>query len=115
MTTRKSNQWHSWMETQTARCMDCGTPTCHSPNQGGGGCPLGNRIPTWNQLVHEGQWKTALERLLDTNNFPEFTGTTCPTPGVGCLRTVTHSIDVATRSSNPRRAPGRAGQRWQGH
>lgn len=77
---KKSQQWHSWMETQTARCMDCGTPTCHSPNQGGGGCPLGNRIPTWNQLVHEGDWKRALERLLDTNNFPEFTGTTCPAP-----------------------------------
>eukprot|EP00928_Gymnodinium_smaydae_P023190 TRINITY_DN1922_c0_g1_i5.p1 TRINITY_DN1922_c0_g1~~TRINITY_DN1922_c0_g1_i5.p1 ORF type:complete len:2308 (-),score=461.78 TRINITY_DN1922_c0_g1_i5:58-6777(-) len=77
---KKSQQWHSWMKTQTARCMDCGTPTCHSPNQGGGGCPLGNRIPTWNQLVHEGEWKRALERLLDTNNFPEFTGTTCPAP-----------------------------------
>ncbi|CAK9014890.1 unnamed protein product [Durusdinium trenchii] len=76
----KSQQWHNWMQTQTARCMDCGTPTCHSPNQGGGGCPLGNRIPTWNQLVHEGEWKRALERLLDTNNFPEFTGTTCPAP-----------------------------------
>ena len=77
---KKSQQWHNWMQTQTARCMDCGTPTCHSPNQGGGGCPLGNRIPTWNQLVHEGEWKRALERLLDTNNFPEFTGTTCPAP-----------------------------------
>jgi len=76
----KSEQWHNWMRTQTARCMDCGTPTCHSPNQGGGGCPLGNRIPTWNQLVYEGEWKRALERLLDTNNFPEFTGTTCPAP-----------------------------------
>lgn len=41
---------------------------------------MGNRIPTWNQLVHEGEWKRALERLLDTNNFPEFTGTTCPAP-----------------------------------
>mmetsp|Transcript_108402 Transcript_108402/g.198583 ORF Transcript_108402/g.198583 Transcript_108402/m.198583 type:complete len:2435 (-) Transcript_108402:256-7560(-) len=78
--TKKSQQWHNWMTTQTARCMDCGTPTCHYPNQGGGGCPLGNRIPTWNQLVHEGDWKRALERLLDTNNFPEFTGTTCPAP-----------------------------------
>lgn len=77
---KKSQQWHNWMRTQTARCMDCGTPTCHNPNQGGGGCPLGNRIPTWNQLVYEGDWKRALERLLDTNNFPEFTGTTCPAP-----------------------------------
>jgi glutamate synthase (NADPH/NADH) len=77
---KKSQAWHNLLKTQTARCMDCGTPTCHSPNQGGGGCPLGNRIPTWNQLVHEGEWKRALERLLDTNNFPEFTGTTCPAP-----------------------------------
>eukprot|EP00398_MALV-I-01_sp_L67-1_P000834 gene834-151_t len=75
-----SKLWHNLMHTQTARCMDCGTPTCHYPNQGGGGCPLGNRIPTWNTLVHEGEWKRALERLLDTNNFPEFTGTTCPAP-----------------------------------
>jgi len=79
-TAKKSQQWHQLQSTQSARCMDCGTPTCHTPNQGGGGCPLGNRIPTWNQLVHEGEWKKALERLLDTNNFPEFTGTTCPAP-----------------------------------
>ena len=76
----KSNRYLNLLRTQTSRCMDCGTPTCQFPNQGGGGCPLANRIPTWNQLVHENDWKRALERLLDTNNFPEFTGTTCPAP-----------------------------------
>jgi len=68
------------VRTQASRCMNCGTPTCQFPNQGGGGCPLANRIPVWNSLVHEDDWKRALERLLDTNNFPEFTGTTCPAP-----------------------------------
>jgi len=76
----RSNRYLNLMRTQTARCMDCGTPTCQFPNQGGGGCPLANRIPTWNALVHADDWKRALERLLDTNNFPEFTGTTCPAP-----------------------------------
>ncbi|EEQ99949.1 conserved hypothetical protein, partial [Perkinsus marinus ATCC 50983] len=76
----RSRLYDQLLTTQTARCMDCGTPTCHYPNTGGGGCPLGNRIPTFNQLVYEGQWKLALDRLLDTNNFPEFTGTACPAP-----------------------------------
>ncbi|MCM8529036.1 MAG: glutamate synthase, partial [Lentisphaeraceae bacterium] len=55
------------MEKQGARCMDCGIPFCHS------GCPLGNLIPDFNDLVYRGQWKKALERLHSTNNFPEFT------------------------------------------
>jgi len=59
---------------QAARCMDCGVPTCHS------GCPLGNRIPDWNELVYRGQWQEALAQLLATNNFPEFTGRLCPAP-----------------------------------
>jgi glutamate synthase (NADPH/NADH) small chain len=59
---------------QAARCMDCGVPTCHS------GCPLGNRIPDWNELVYRGQWQEALTQLLVTNNFPEFTGRLCPAP-----------------------------------
>ena len=59
---------------QAARCMDCGVPTCHS------GCPLGNRIPDWNELVYRGQWREALGQLLATNNFPEFTGRLCPAP-----------------------------------
>jgi glutamate synthase (NADPH/NADH) small chain len=59
---------------QGARCMDCGTPFCAS------GCPLGNRIPTWNDLVYQNDWLAALEELHATNNFPEFTGRTCPAP-----------------------------------
>ncbi len=59
---------------QAERCMDCGVPTCMS------GCPLGNLIPDWNQLVSRGDWREALYRLHATNNFPEFTGYTCPAP-----------------------------------
>ncbi|HEY2702176.1 MAG TPA: glutamate synthase subunit beta [Candidatus Dormibacteraeota bacterium] len=59
---------------QAARCMDCGIPFCHS------GCPLGNLIPEWNDLVWRGDWETAIERLHATNNFPEFTGRLCPAP-----------------------------------
>ncbi len=57
---------------QAARCMDCGVPFCHS------GCPLGNLIPEWNDLVYRAQWEQAWERLSATNNFPEFTGRLCP-------------------------------------
>lgn len=68
----------SWDEAalrhQGERCMDCGVPTCM------GGCPIGNLVPDWNDLVHRGQWRQALERLHATNNFPEFTGYTCPAP-----------------------------------
>ena len=53
---------------QGARCMDCGIPFCHQ------GCPLGNLIPDWNDLVYRDRWKTAIDRLHATNNFPEFTG-----------------------------------------
>lgn len=59
---------------QAGRCMDCGIPFCHQ------GCPLGNLIPEWNDLVYRGQFATALERLHHTNNFPEFTGRLCPAP-----------------------------------
>ena len=59
---------------QATRCMDCGIPFCHT------GCPLGNRIPDWNDLVHRNRWEEALQALHDTNNFPEFTGKTCPAP-----------------------------------
>ena len=59
---------------QAARCMDCGVPTCHA------GCPLGNRIPDWNDDVYRGRWESALAQLLATNNFPEFTGRLCPAP-----------------------------------
>jgi glutamate synthase (NADPH) small chain len=62
---------------QGARCMDCGIPFCHE------GCPLGNLIPEWNDLVWQGQWAEAAERLHATNNFPEFTGRLCPAPCEG--------------------------------
>ena len=62
---------------QGARCMDCGIPFCHE------GCPLGNLIPEWNDLVYRGDWYDALERLHATNNFPEFTGRLCPAPCEG--------------------------------
>jgi len=65
---------------QAARCMDCGIPFCTNPNFGRGGCPLGNIIPDWNDLVYRGKWEDALARLHSTNNFPEFTGTVCPAP-----------------------------------
>jgi glutamate synthase (NADPH) small chain len=59
---------------QAARCMDCGIPFCNN------GCPLGNLIPDWNDLVYRNQWQDAIERLHATNNFPEFTGRLCPAP-----------------------------------
>ncbi|MFM7128980.1 MAG: FAD-dependent oxidoreductase, partial [bacterium] len=62
------------LRSQGARCMDCGIPFCHQ------GCPLGNLIPDWNDLVYRNQWQTAIERLHATNNFPEFTGKLCPAP-----------------------------------
>ncbi len=76
---------HDWLEVyeafpnealrqQAARCMDCGIPFCHQ------GCPLGNIIPDWNDLVYRDQWQEAIERLHATNNFPEFTGRLCPAP-----------------------------------
>ena len=62
--------------TQAARCMDCGVPFC----QGDTGCPVRNIIPEWNDLVHRGEWREALESLHATNNFPELTGRLCPAP-----------------------------------
>ena len=64
---------------QAARCMDCGVPFCQSDT----GCPISNIIPKWNELVFQNQWKDALNRLLMTNNFPEFTGRVCPAPCEG--------------------------------
>jgi glutamate synthase (NADPH/NADH) small chain len=76
---------HDWLEVyepfdrgtlkqQAGRCMDCGIPFCNN------GCPLGNLIPDWNDLVYRGQWRDAIDRLHATNNFPEFTGRLCPAP-----------------------------------
>ncbi|WFD25732.1 alanine dehydrogenase [Malassezia nana] len=67
------------LKLQTARCMDCGVPFCQSDT----GCPISNIIPRWNDLVFKGQWFDALQRLLMTNNFPEFTGRVCPAPCEG--------------------------------
>ena len=64
----------SQVREQGSRCMDCGIPFCHQ------GCPLGNRIPDWNDLVYRGQWRGAIDRLHATNNFPELTGRLCPAP-----------------------------------
>lgn len=64
---------------QGARCMDCGVPFCQSSS----GCPIDNLIPEWNDLVYHGRWRDALDRLHKTNNFPEFTGRTCPAPCEG--------------------------------
>ncbi len=69
---------------QASRCMDCGIPFCHN------GCPVNNLIPDWNNLVHREQWRTALETLHSTNNFPEFTGRLCPAP---CEASCTLNID----------------------
>eukprot|EP00972_Heterocapsa_arctica_P003527 525047-Heterocapsa_arctica.AAC.1 len=63
--------------------MDCGTPFCHQATTDKSGCPLGNLIPEWNDLVRKGQWHEAWKRLMKTNNFPEFTGRVCPAPCEG--------------------------------
>src|SRR6266516_1507818 len=65
------------LKKQGARCMDCGIPFCHQ------GCPLGNVIPDWNDLIFRGKWEEAIDRLHETNNFPESTGTLCPAPCEG--------------------------------
>jgi glutamate synthase (NADPH/NADH) small chain len=67
----------SMIKDQGARCMDCGIPFCHT------GCPLGNLIPDWNDLVYRNRWHAAIDRLHATNNFPEFTGRLCPAPCEG--------------------------------
>jgi len=74
------------LRAQGARCMDCGIPFCHTGkllNGMASGCPINNLIPEWNDLVYRGLWRQALERLLKTNNFPEFTGRVCPAPCEG--------------------------------
>ena len=71
---------------QAGRCMDCGVPFCHQA------CPVNNLIPDWNELVTEQDWRTAIDRLHDTNNFPEFTGRVCPAP---CEAACTLNIEDA--------------------
>src|SRR3989338_10413774 len=67
----------STLKDEAARCRDCGIPFCHQ------GCPLGNLIPDWNDLVYRDRWREAIQRLHATDNFPEFTGTLCPAPCEG--------------------------------
>jgi len=74
------------LKRQGARCMDCGVPFCQADS----GCPIDNLIPEWNDLVYQGRWHEALDRLHETNNFPEFTGRTCPAPCEGaCVLGIT--------------------------
>ena len=74
------------LETQGARCMDCGVPFCQSND----GCPIHNLIPSWNDLIYRGHWRDALDQLHKTNNFPEFTGRVCPAPCEGsCVLGIT--------------------------
>ncbi|VDK27600.1 unnamed protein product [Gongylonema pulchrum] len=77
---------------QAARCMDCGVPFC----QGNNGCPLGNIIPKWNDYVFKQNWRQALEQLLQTNNFPEFTGRVCPAPceSACCLAITSPAVTI---------------------
>ncbi len=75
------------LKLQSARCMDCGVPFCQSAT----GCPIDNLIPEWNDLVYRGRWREALALLHKTNNFPEFTGRTCPAPCEGaCVLGITN-------------------------
>jgi glutamate synthase (NADPH/NADH) small chain len=80
------------MREQGARCMDCGIPFCHQ------GCPLGNQIPDWNDLVYRHRWQAAIERLHSTNNFPEMTGRLCPAPCEGSCVLGINDDPVAIKS-----------------
>jgi glutamate synthase (NADPH/NADH) small chain len=80
------------ISTQASRCMDCGIPFCHQ------GCPLGNLIPEWNDLVWRDDWREAIERLHATNNFPEFTGRLCPAP---CETACVLGIPLPNSSGDP--------------
>ena len=89
------------LKIQGARCMDCGIPFCHTGvviNGMTSGCPLHNLIPEWNDLVYRGHWREALDRLHQTNNFPEFTGRVCPAPCEGSC--TLGSIDPAVTIKN---------------
>ncbi|MDH4158830.1 MAG: glutamate synthase subunit beta [Actinomycetota bacterium] len=101
------------VQEQASRCMGCGVPFCHA------GCPLGNVIPDFNRMVTDGDWDAATDRLLDTNNFPEFTGSVCPAPceaacvaGVGgepvSIKTVERALAERDQFAGLRpRPPGR--------
>lgn len=99
------NEFHSHLEDrklqeQAARCMDCGTPFCHTGrllNGMASGCPITNLIPEWNDLIYRGLWREALDRLHRTNNFPEFTGRVCPAPCEGACNAGLVSDPVAIK------------------
>lgn len=106
---RRQEDWNEYqlsmpddkIRKQGARCMDCATPYCHLGvefDAASFGCPLHNLIPEWNDLVYHDRWKEALERLLKTNNFPEFTGRVCPAPCEGSC-TVALNDDAVTIKS----------------
>ena len=85
--------------------MDCGIPFCHS---GTAGCPLGNLIPEWNDLVRRGRWDAASDRLHATNNFPEFTGRLCPAPcEAACVLSIAEEQDRRQRHDQAHRADHR--------
>ncbi|TVQ46429.1 MAG: glutamate synthase subunit beta [Gloeocapsa sp. DLM2.Bin57] len=89
------------LKTQSARCMDCGTPFCHTGTIIKGmasGCPINNLIPEWNDLVYRGLWREALDRLHKTNNFPEFTGRVCPAPCEGSCVLGIHNPPVTIKN-----------------
>ncbi len=101
--------WHEFKELlpeerikqQAGRCLDCGTPFCHTGMDFDGvnsGCPLNNLIPEWNHLVYRGLWKEALNRLSRTNNFPEFTGRVCPALCEGSCTAELSSSSVTVRN-----------------
>ncbi|WLD91563.1 glutamate synthase subunit beta [Alkalihalobacillus sp. AL-G] len=103
------NDWNEYtkrptdreLKRQSSRCMDCGTPFCHTGAEWGRstvGCPINNLIPEWNELVSDGKWKQALDRLEETNNFPEFTGRVCPAPCEGSCTLGLHSEAVTIKS-----------------
>ena len=86
---------------QGARCMDCGVPFCHTGSlmaNMAAGCPLNNLIPEWNDLVYQGRWREAIDRLHKTNNFPEFTGRVCPAPCEGSCVLGIHEPPVTIKN-----------------
>ena len=89
------------LNTQAARCLDCGIPFCHTGvvlDGATSGCPVNNLIPEWNDLVHRGLWRDAYERLARTNNFPEFTGLVCPAPCEAACTVGLHQAAVTIKN-----------------
>ena len=84
---------------QASRCMNCGIPFCHN------GCPLGNLIPDWNDLVYRSRWREAIDQLHSTNNFPEFTGRVCPAPcEASCTLNIRNNAVLSTETAKKKGA-----------